>query len=287
MRVKAHGIREQNSTEKRKEFTMFEQEFIENVEPTTEEAEVQVETVEEPTDESAKVYTEEEVQQIREEYERKIDKKVSRREAKIRKEYENKYNPLESVLRAGTGKETVEEITDTFANFYKEKGVPIPTTPQYNANDIRVLARAEADEIIKSGFDEVIEETDRLANIGVANMNDREKEVFRTLAEYRQKEERNTEFEKLGVTKEVYTSQEFKDFAKQFTNETSVAQIINYYNSLKPRNQVQTAGSMKTNRTDEVKDFYTEADIERMTMEDLDKPGVWEAIRRSMTGGSK
>jgi hypothetical protein len=281
--------RRTHSTEKRKEFIMFEQEeMFENVEPTTEEAEVQVEQDEEVVaDESAKVYTEEDFRIYKEEHDRRLDKKVSRAEAKIRKEYERKYGNLENVLRAGTGKESVEEITDTFANFYKEKGVSIQEQPQYNANDIKVLARAEADEIIGMGFDEVVEEVDRLAKIGVANMNDRDKEVFRTLAEYRQKEERNTEFEKLGVTKEVYTSQEFKDFASKFTKDTPVNEIINIFNSMKPRNQVQTAGSMKTNRTDMVKDYYTDADLERMTLEDLDKPGVWEAVRRSMTGGTK
>ena len=266
---------------------MFEQDLIENVEPTTEEAEVQVETVEQPTDESARVYTEEEVQQIRDEYERKIDKKVSRREAKVRKELEKKYEPLESVLRAGTGKDSIGEITDLFTEHYRQQGVDIPQQPRYSDNDLKVLASAEADEIIKAGFDEVIEETDRLAQIGVANMNAREKEVFRRLAEYRQSEERKTEFEKLGVTKEVYTSQEFKDFASKFAKDTPVNEVINIFNSMKPRKEVQTAGSMKTNRTDEVKDYYTEAEIERMTMEDLDKPGVWEAIRRSMTGGTK
>lgn len=267
---------------------MFEQEeLIENVEPTTEEAEVQVEqdTEEVIADESAKVYTEEDFRIYKEEHDRKLDKKVSRAEAKIRKEYERKYGNLENVLRAGSGRETVEEMTDAFAEHYKKQGINIPEQPQYNANDIKVLARAEADEIIGMGFDEVVEEVDRLAKIGVANMNDRDKEVFRTLAEYRQKEERNTEYEKLGVTKEVYTSQEFKDFASKFTKDTPVNEIINIFNSMKPRKEVQTAGSMKTNRTDQVKDYYTEADIERLTLEDLDKPGVWEAVRRSMTGG--
>lgn len=280
--------RRTHSTEKRKEFTMFEQEeMIENVEPTTEEAEVQVEQEEVIADESAKVYTEEDFRIYKEEHDRRLDKKVSRAEAKIRKEYERKYGNLENVLRAGSGRETVEEMTDAFAEHYKKQGINIPEQPQYNANDIKVLARAEADEIIGMGFDEVVEEVDRLAKIGVANMNDRDKEVFRTLAEYRQKEERNTEFEKLGVTKEVYTSQEFKDFASKFTKDTPVNEIINIFNSMKPRNQVQTAGSMKTNRTDMVKDYYTDADLERMTLEDLDKPGVWEAVRRSMTGGTK
>ena len=280
-------VQRQHSTEKRKEFTMFEQDFIENVEPTTEEAEVQVEQEEEViADESAsKVYTEEDFQRYKEEHDRKLDKKVSRAEAKIRKEYEKKYGNLENVLRAGTGKESVEELTDTFTDFYTSKGVAIPTRPQYNSNDIKVLARAEADEIINLGFEEVIEETDRLAKIGVDKMNAREKELFRTLAEYRQSEERNNELAKLGVTKEVYTSQEFKDFASKFAPTTPISDILNIYNSTKPRKEAHTMGSIASNQVSKVKDYYTPEEIERLTEEDLDNPKVWEAVRRSMTGG--
>ena len=285
-RVKAHGIREQNSTEKRKEFIMFEQEIIENVEPTTEEAEVQVEQEEIIADESAsKVYTEEEVQQIRDEYERKIDKKVSRREAKVRKELAREYGSLEHVLKAGTGKESVGEITELFTEHYRQQGVNIPQQPQYSNSDLKVLARAEADEIINSGFDEVIEETDRLAKIGVEKMNAREKELFRTLAEYRQNEERNTELAKLGVTKEVYTSQEFKDFASKFAPTTPISDILNIYNSTKPKKEAHTMGSITSNQVSKVKDYYTPEEIELLTEEDLDNPKVWEAVRRSMTGG--
>jgi hypothetical protein len=55
---------------------------------------------------------------------------------------------------------------------------------------------------------------------------------------------------------------------------------------MKPRKQIQTAGSMKSIQTKEVKDFYTEEEISRLTLEDLDNPKVWEAVRRSMTGGN-
>ena len=260
----------------------------ENVEPTTEEMEVQVETVEQPTDESAKIYTEEE---FRQRVKDSVDKKMSRREAKIRKEYERKYGDLESVLRAGSGKETVEEMTEAFTQFYKDSGVDIPKRPQYNSNDLMVLARAEADEIIKAGFDEVIEETDRLANIGVDKMNEREKEVFRTLAEYRQSEERGNALEKLGVTKDVYTSQEFKDFANMFNATTPVTEIINLYNAkTKPQKQIQTAGSMKTTEVENngIKDFYTYEESLKYTKEDFDKnPKLWDAMLKSMTKWGK
>ena len=272
-----------NSTEKRKEFTMFEQDLIENVEPTTEEMEGQVEQIADES--SSKIYTEEDFQRLREEYDRKLDKKVSRREAKIRKEYDRKYGDLENVLRAGSGKETVEELTETFTDFYTKNGVDIPTIPQYNNQDIEKLARMDADEIIQGGLEEVIEEVDRLADIGVANMDAREKAMFKHLAEYRQGAERSNELEKIGVSKEVYTSQEFKDFASKFNSSTPITDIYNIYNSTKPKKEIHTMGSITSNRIKEQKEFYTEDEISRLTVEDLENPQVWEAVRRSMTSG--
>ena len=90
-------------------------EVTENVEQTTEQIE-QVEQIEQPV----KTYTDEEVNQI-------VGRKLARREAKIRKEYEKKYGELETVLKAGTGKEDVVEMTDTFKKFYEGKGIQIPT----------------------------------------------------------------------------------------------------------------------------------------------------------------
>ncbi len=262
---------------------MGEQELFENVVPTTEETEVQVEQI---ADESAnKVYTEEDFQRFREEYDRKLDKKVSRREAKIRKEYERKYGDLENVLRAGSGKETVEELTETFTDFYTKNGVDIPQRPQYNAQDIEILARHEADEIIKGGLEDVIEEVDRLAQIGVANMDERERAMFQRLANYRQSTERSNELEKIGVTKDVYESQDFKDFASKFNPSTPITDIYNIYNSTKPKKEIHTMGSITSNRGKEQKEFYTEDEISRLTEDDLDNPQVWEAVRRSMTGG--
>ena len=70
-----------------------------------------------------------------------------------------------------------------------------PKQPEYSARDNAILARAEAEDIIASGYDEVVEETNRLAQIGVENMSAREKAVFSVLAEHRQKTERNKAFD--------------------------------------------------------------------------------------------
>lgn len=240
------------------------------------------ENVEQTTEETPKTYTEAEFNAKLDEV---LGKKIARREAKIRKEYDRKYGDLVETLKAGTGKESVEEMTDAFADFYRKKGIAIPEKPNYNSKDIEVLAKAEAADIINSGYDEVVEEVDRLTAKGAANMNAREKAIFKELAEYRQSAERSRELSKIGVTEEVFNSKEFKDFAGKFLSDTPITDIYDIYSKTLPKKEHKTMGSMKQSPSTEVKDYYSPAEIEKLTMKDLDNPKVWEAVRRSMTGG--
>lgn len=250
-------------------------ENAENVEVTTEQTTEQVTQPE-------KVYTEEDFNKKLDEV---LGKKIARNTAKIRKEYEKKYGELENVLRAGTGKEDVGEMTNTFRQFYEGKGIQIPKEPTYSARDIEALAKADASDIISAGLDDVIEEVDRLADIGLNNMTEREKAVFRQLAEYRQTAERGKELAKIGVTEDVYNSKEFKDFAGKFSANTSITEIYEIYNKMKPRKEVRTAGSMTSaTQTDTgVKDFYTRDEALQFTKADFDKnPALFKAVEQSM-----
>ena len=248
----------------------------ENVETTTEE--IQVEQMAQPE----KLYTEDDFNKKLDEV---LSKKIARNTAKIRKEYERKYGELESVLKAGTGKDDVAEMTDTFKKFYESKGIQMPTKPTYSDKDISLLARAEAEDIIKMGFDDVVDEVDRLADIGFENMSAREKAVFKELAEYRKAEEESRELSKLGVTKDVYTSNEFKTFASQFNTNTPITKIYEIYNKMQPKKEITTMGSMKNSTpTDEtVKDFYTKDEAMKFTKKDFDKnPALFKAVEKSM-----
>lgn len=256
------------------------------VETPTEEVTENVETT---TEETPKTYTQEEFEaavraKVNETLDEVMPKKIARREAKIRKEYDKKYSELENVLRAGTGKESVEEIKDTFMDFYQKKGIKIQEKPQYSDRDIEVLARAEAEDIIRCGFEEVVEEVDRLAQIGAANMDKRDKALFKALADYRQSVERTNELSKMGVTEDVYNSKEFSEFASKFNPTVPVSEIYSYYAQKQPKKDIKTMGSMKQSQNAQ-RDYYTPDEIERLTMEDLDDPVVWEKVRRSMTGG--
>jgi hypothetical protein len=242
------------------------EEVTENVEQTTEQTPV-------------KTYTQEEVDAM-------MGKRVARTEAKIRKEYDRKYGQLEEVLKAGTGKQNVEELTDTFTQFYAKKGIQMPQKPSYTAQDIEVLAKAEADDIIRSGYDEVVEEVDRLTKLGVANMTAREKAVFKTLAEHRQNAERGRELGKIGVTEDVYNSAEFKDFASMFNPNIPITKVYDQYRKTQPKKEIKTMGSMTNHDSGDngVKDFYTVEEARRFTKADFDKnPALFEAVQKSMT----
>ena len=240
------------------------------------------ENVEQTTEESPKLYTEAEFNAKLDEV---LGKKIARKEAKIRKEYDRKYGGLEEVLRAGTGKQSVEEMTDTFSEFYRSKGVDIPKKPSYSDKDIEVLARAEAAEIIGAGYEEVVEETDRLAELGVAKMTAREKAVFKVLAEHRQNAERSRELGKLGVTEDVYGSEEFKAFASKFAPNTPIKDVYDIYNKTQPKKEHKTMGSMKNSTSADtgVKDFYTRDEALQFTKKDFDKnPALFKAVEASM-----
>jgi hypothetical protein len=239
----------------------------------------QTENVEQTTEETpVKTYTQEEVDAI-------VGKAKARAKAKIEKDYQRKYGGLEEVLKAGTGKQSVEEMTDTFANFYRQKGINIPEKPVYSAKDIEVLAKAEAEEIIRGGIEDVVEEVDRLTEKGAANMTPREKAVFRVLAEHRQSAERGQELSKLGVGEDVYNSQEFRDFAGKFNANTPIKDIYDIYSKTRPKKEIKTMGSMKNSASADsgVKDFYTRDEALRFTKADYDKnPALYKAVEASM-----
>lgn len=259
---------------------------MENKENLVEQTEnVETATTEENVGEQAKAnapvpktYTQKELDEI-------VGKRLARNKAKITKEFERKYGALEEVLKAGTGKSSVEEMTDTFKQFYQQKGIQIPEKPEFSARDIEVLANAEANDIIRSGYEEVVEEVERLAELGAENMTPREKAVFKALAEHRQTAERGMELAKIGVTEDVYNSKAFNDFAGKFVPGTPIKDIYDIYEKTQPKKDIKPMGSMKSNVSADngVKDFYSFEEASKFTKADFDKnPALFDAVRKSM-----
>lgn len=245
----------------------------------------ETENVEVPTEEAPKIYTQADFDRmVKEKVDEILPGKISRREAKIRKEYDREYGALTNVLKAGTGKESVPEITDALEKFYAGKGVPMPQQTSYSAKDLKVLADAEAAEIIRGGYEDVVEETDRLAKIGPAKMTEREKAVFAALAAHRKEAERKQELASLGIGEDVYSSKEFTDFAARFRSDIPMKEIYEDFVARQPKKNIKPMGSMKQGQDNGPKEHYTMEEISRLTEEELMDPVTWANVRRAMTG---
>ena len=250
----------------------------ENVEATTEETVVEEPTITEPE----KVYSEDDLNKRVDEL---LAKKIARKEARIRKEYDKKYGKLENVLKAGTGEEDLDKLTQAFTDFYTKNGVTIPTEPTYSENDMKVLAKAEAQSIIDLGFEEVVEEVDRLAELGVNNMTPREKLVFSALADYRNAESSRKELASIGVTDKDLNDNDYIEFKKNLNPNMSEKDKYEMYTKYRPKPMVEPIGSMKGTITKEsgVKEFYSKEEAMQFTKADFDKnPELYKAVEKSM-----
>lgn len=239
-----------------------------------------VEQTTEQTQQPAKTYTDDEVNAI-------VGKKKSILEAKIRKEYDRKYekqNELVSVIKAGMGKEDEGEIAEDLRKFYGNKGVKIEKKPEYSAQDIETLARADANEIIRMGDDEAVEEFERLEALGT-KMTKRDQATFKLLAEHLQNAQASRELSSIGVTEDVYNSAEFKEFKSQFNSNVPITKVYDLYSKTLPKKEIKNPGSMKSTTVadDGVKDFYSYEESLKFTKKDFDKnPALYKAVCDSM-----
>lgn len=250
-------------------------------EEVTEKVETPTEEVEKVVDNTAKTFTEGEVNQI-------IGKKIARNNAKWEKRLERELAPhreLADVLKAGTGKDNVGELTEMFGEHYRDRGIELPARNNYSSKDIEILAKAEAEELINGDYEDVLEEANRLKNLG-NRMNAKEKAIYSRLTEHLQKAEMENELAKIGVSEEEYKSKEFTEFAKKFTKDIPITEIYNIYASTKKKDY-KIMGSVKNETThlnNTVKEYYSPEEARKFTKSDFDKsPELFKAVQNSMS----
>ena len=236
------------------------------------------ENTEHTAEQTPKTYTQEEVDEI-------VGKKIARTKMKVEKDFRRKYGELEDVLKAGTGSDNVEEVTQTFKDFYKKKGINIPSRDEYSSKDIETLARFDADEIIQAGYDDIVEEVDRLASKGADNMTARERATFKLLAEHRHNVERGRQLSEIGVGEDVYASKDFADFAAKFNSNVSIKDVYSIYEQTQNKKTPKTIGSLKNSKSTDskLKDFYTPEEAKRFTKQDyINNPELEKIVEKSM-----
>ena len=172
--------------------------------------------------------------------------------------------------------------------FYEEQGINIPAytqKPRYSEDDERTLGESDAEKIIALGYDEMQDEANRLAEIGTNNMSPRERVVFTKLAAELTRQNQVKELAQIGVKEDMLNDSNFKSFASQFDSKTPIKKVYEYYTQLQPKKQIENPGSMKGNKETE-KTIYTDEEISKLTLDDLDKPGVCDKVRKAMTHSS-
>lgn len=219
-------------------------------------------------------YTDEEVNSI-------VDKRVARKMRKYEKqmaEYEDTENVLKSALKV----DNISDANKELRNYYQEQGYELPEKKSsYSERELKILAKAEADEIIEEGYDSMLEEANRLAKIGYQNLNQKEKLIFMSLGDELDKQNDTRELKKIGVTEDVLKNSDFIEFRNMFDKKTPIDKVYGLYKNQQPKPKVELPGSMKNTSKKEEKEYLTPEEVVALTPEDWKKPGMWEKVRKS------
>lgn len=252
----------------------------ENVSDTTENENVDIRT----TEENEENTTEDTGKQTKNdnsftpEQQKKIDEIIKSRVASTKRAESKKYSKLLNSLKAGLGTDDLNEMTEKITEFYTNQGVDIPEiTPKYNEEDEETLANADAQKIIDMGYEAMVSEADYLKN----SDDKRDKKIYSKLENEINKRNQIKELEKIGVTEEEYQNKDFQDFVKKFNNSTSYTDIYDMYLKIKNK-KPSPIGSMKsTAHTEEIKEYYSPDDVDKLTEEQLNNPKIWERVMES------
>lgn len=186
-----------------------------------------------------------------------------------------KYKQLESIMKAGLGVETLDEAISKSSDFYKGQGVNIPTYQEDSyrtEREERILAEADAKELISFGKQEMEEEANRIAAIPESKRTLREKTVFNTLCkELINLRDIDTLKEK-GYEVDLLNEKKFVDFRKQFNVNTPIESIVGMYKQINKVNveKPASAGSAKSESRPTDETFSAER-INSMTPQEIMK----------------
>lgn len=269
----------------------MEEKEVEQTTETDEAVESEQETVtDEQTDESKngeekespeeKLYNQSEINEM-------VEKRLAKQKKKLEREYSektSKLNELAYLNQMGLKANSLDETLEKSRNFYSKQGIVYKPSDEETTRDQEVLAKADAQELIEScDSDEDLElEAKKLSN--KANLNGRERIKLQFLQEELNARKSYSSLKKIGVTDEEINSEDFRKFAKKFDKSADATEIWELYRlKNEPQKNVKNPGSLYSNTEKVEKPYYTEAEIQKLTSEQLDDPDVWAKVQRSLT----
>lgn len=259
-----------------------------NIDTSEDEGQVQETTqeVETPSEEDIEKMIEERANKL---FEEKVEDRLIRdrinRERNQKQELA-KYKYLEDIIKVGVGADNLDEAISKTSEFYKEQGISIPNFKEnvYSERDEKILAQADAKDIIELGKSEMEAEANRIASIPEAKRTLREKTIFNTLCKELIGLRDMEELKSKGYKTDILQEKEFSDFRNQFNVNTPISTIYEMYNKVygKTVEQPRSPGSAKSTTTvKQIKDYYSPEDFDKLTDEELNDPKIMRIVDKS------
>lgn len=219
----------------------------------------------------------------------KIDEIVQARLKRERREHERELFKRDNIiekLKVGMGEESLENLDSKLTSYYEEQGIKMPS-PKISKRDEEILAKADVEEIIESGIEEMERIANDIANKPVENRTGREKAMFSELVTRLTFEKAKSELSSKGVDTKILENEDFKTFASDFNATTPISKVYDLYTKVKKPEVTPTPkpiGSVKSNVTNnEIKEYYTMEEIKRFTKDDyLKNPKLMDAVENSL-----
>lgn len=174
------------------------------------------------------------------------------------------------------------QVDDIETNEVIEKVEKQPTI-QLSEREQKILAASDAIEIKKLGLGEVRYEANLLAD--KKNKTLREESLFMELAGMLKSSEDKVNLQKNGVELEILDNPEFTEFSKKFSNTTTIIERVEMFQALNGSTKdPEPIGDVKNvPKTDVLKSHYTEAEIDKFTVEDYRNiPGLRSRVYESL-----
>lgn len=244
---------------------------------------------EEEEKEQPKMLTEQEANELAEKVAKEREARAYRKAEREKREEFKQYEELANLLKAGTGKNDLAEIKNDFTNFYKNEGIEIPDNKRNSEREEKILAKADAEEIISLGEDEVNRIANEIYNKPIDKRTIREKEIFDILGRHAIQEKARKELVQKGVDEKVLEDNSFKEFANKFNVSTPISEIYDVYQKMNNKNETiqkekpASPGSVRDTQIQKEKDFYTPEEVDALTDADYDKnPKLIDIVKKSM-----
>lgn len=236
---------------------------------------------------SEKTYTEEE---LKSEINRVVEQEKARMERKYRKQSKSnseRLSKLESVLRSGMDLTDDDDVLSKVTSFYKDQGIDIPETDALDKEDAEILGQSDALKFIDVAEEKEIEA--RANELAVkqrqGRTSAREDAEFFKLGEYLTSKLEEKELKDSGIDTNILKDKDFADFAKKFNRSTKKSEIYEMWkkiNGQAPKKPDSTGSTRSTTPDNQIKEYYTPEEVDKLSSKDLDNPTILERVMKSM-----